>query len=175
MVEPPAEHFCVCLQVDPSGMVYSKSMSVSNSTVICISLMEKFLSLPQEILGEVALSAVHFPSMTFCYIQSEYNYHQFHGRTYLKAVAGLDATSAIAAREGIFAVKAREVKASKIAEAAIRKAAPVEATFLLVGTDIVVVGGVVEGLRGAPVEVGRSRLQQEKRGQKARTQCDHSE
>jgi hypothetical protein len=67
MVEPPAEHFCVCLQLEPSGIEYSKSMSVSNSTVICISLMEKFLSVPQEILGDVAVSAVHLPSMTFCY------------------------------------------------------------------------------------------------------------
>ena len=54
MVVPEAEQEAVCLQVEPSAIEKTKSMSVSKETEICISVIENSSLGPHEILGALA-------------------------------------------------------------------------------------------------------------------------
>lgn len=58
----PAEQDAVCVQVEPSDMVWMKSKSVERSTLMSISVTEKALE-EQEKLGQLLLSWLTVPLM----------------------------------------------------------------------------------------------------------------
>ena len=64
-VVPEAEQEAVCWQVEPSGMLKTKSRSVSKETEICIVVIEKSWPDPQAIFGALPESLLTEPWIHF--------------------------------------------------------------------------------------------------------------